>query len=58
MLLRHSLGMENEAQAVERAVESVLADGLRTGDIAWGAKEILGTVEMGAAVVSRLTAIN
>ncbi|MCB0230392.1 MAG: 3-isopropylmalate dehydrogenase, partial [Anaerolineae bacterium] len=54
MLLRHSLGMENEAQAVERAVDSVLADGLRTGDIAWGAPQILGTAEMGAAVVARV----
>ncbi len=55
MLLRHSLGLEDEAQAVERAVESVLDDGLRTVDIAWGAREILGTVAMGEAVVERLT---
>jgi 3-isopropylmalate dehydrogenase len=34
MLLRHSLGMELAAQAVERAVESVLDDGYRTPDIA------------------------
>jgi len=54
MLLRHSLGLEDEAQAVERAVEAVLDNGLRTGDIAWGAREILGTVAMGAAVTQRL----
>lgn len=54
MLLRHSLGLEEEAQRVEGAVGAVLADGLRTGDIAWGAKEILETVAMGAAVVSRM----
>jgi 3-isopropylmalate dehydrogenase len=33
MLLRHSLGLEHEAQAIESAVESVLADGLRTADL-------------------------
>ena len=54
MLLRHSLGLEDEAQVVERAVESVLADGLRTRDIAWGARRIVGTAEMGNAVVQRI----
>ena len=34
MLLRHSLRLEQEAEAVERAVEAALADGLRTADIA------------------------
>ncbi|MEZ4768538.1 MAG: 3-isopropylmalate dehydrogenase [Caldilineales bacterium] len=54
MLLRHSLGLETEALAVEDAVEEVLADGLRTGDIAWGARRIVGTGEMGDAVVHRI----
>ena len=51
MLLRHSLGLEAEAQAVEAAVDAVLAAGLRTPDIADGAAEVLGTAAMGAAVV-------
>ncbi|KJD59145.1 3-isopropylmalate dehydrogenase [Bacillus velezensis] len=34
MLLRTSFGLENEAQAVEKAVAKVLADGSRTRDIA------------------------
>jgi 3-isopropylmalate dehydrogenase len=54
MLLRHSLGLEREAQAVEAAVDAVLAAGLRTPDIADGAAEVLGTAAMGAAVVRRL----
>ena len=33
MLLRHSLGLDDEAEAVERAVTQVLGDGLRTGDL-------------------------
>jgi 3-isopropylmalate dehydrogenase len=33
MLLRHGFGMEAEAIAVERAVETALSDGLRTADL-------------------------
>jgi 3-isopropylmalate dehydrogenase len=36
MLLRHSLGLETEARAVEVAVSQALAGGLRTADIAAG----------------------
>jgi 3-isopropylmalate dehydrogenase len=36
MLLRHSLGLETEARAVEAAVAQALAGGLRTADIAAG----------------------
>lgn len=55
MLLRHSLELETEAQAIEAAVARVLADGLRTGDIARGSESI-GTEAMGSAVVERLNA--
>ena len=54
MLLRHSLGLEVEATAIESAVQSVLSDGLRTRDIARGG-EAIGTESMGSAVVERLT---
>ena len=54
MLLRHSLSMEQEAASVESAVAQVLSDGLRTADIARGAKSI-GTAAMGSAVVERLS---
>ena len=53
MLLRHSLSLNEEADAVESAVEKVLADGLRTADLSRGG-EAIGTEEMGAAVVARL----
>ena len=55
MMLRHSLSLATEADAIEAAVEKVLEDGLRTADIARGAKSI-GTVEMADAVIQRLGA--
>lgn len=53
MLLRWSLDLHAEADAIEAAVGRVLADGKRTGDIAAGGAAI-GTAEMGAAVVAAL----
>ncbi|GIK73030.1 MAG: 3-isopropylmalate dehydrogenase [Chloroflexota bacterium] len=54
MLLRHSLGLEAEAQAVERAVDDVLAAGVRTGDIADPGSEVVGTSVMGDLVAARI----
>jgi 3-isopropylmalate dehydrogenase len=55
MLLRHSLGLTDEAAAVEETVESVLVQGLRTADIAWAGQSTAGTREMGDAVVRQLS---
>jgi 3-isopropylmalate dehydrogenase len=52
MLLRHSLGLEQEADAVEAAVRGVLAKGHRTADIARGG-EAISTEAMGRAVVEQ-----
>jgi 3-isopropylmalate dehydrogenase len=55
MLLRYSFGMEKEAAALEGAVNAALDLGLRTRDIAGGGSEkIVGTAEMGKAVVQAL----
>ena len=54
MLLRHSLALEQEAQAVETAVESVLAQGYRTPDVAAPEMETVGTQRMGDLVVAAL----
>lgn len=54
MLLRHSLKLEREAQAVEKAVESVLEQGLRTPDLAGPGERTISTSEMGDAVVKAL----
>jgi 3-isopropylmalate dehydrogenase len=50
MLLRHSLGLELEAAAVERAVASVLSAGLRTADLARRGEPVTSTTAMGDAV--------
>ncbi|MCA9033351.1 MAG: 3-isopropylmalate dehydrogenase, partial [Planctomycetaceae bacterium] len=52
MLLRHSLGLEEEAATVEQAVEGVLVAGHRTADIAAAGEATLGTADMGAKVVA------
>ncbi len=47
MMLRYSLALEKEAQAVEKAVLDVLEAGYRTYDIMEDGKTKLGTREMG-----------
>jgi 3-isopropylmalate dehydrogenase len=54
MLLRHSLGLEQEAVAVESAVDAVLNEGVRTPDIAHTGHEVVGTQVMGDLVVQAL----
>ena len=54
MLLRHSLGLEDEAKSVENAVTRVLMDGLRTGDIAEPGAAAVGTAEMGSAIAAAI----
>ncbi|MEC9374945.1 MAG: 3-isopropylmalate dehydrogenase [Pseudomonadota bacterium] len=54
MLLRHSLDLDNEAKAIETAVNKVLIDGLRTADIASKDKKIVSTNEMGDAILEAL----
>ncbi len=50
MMLRYSLGMPAEADAVEAAVSSVLEQGLRTGDILEVGTTPVGCAAMGQAV--------
>ncbi len=50
MLLRHSGGLEEDAQAIEAAVRHVLEQGYRTADLARGDKagiQVVSTQEMG-----------
>lgn len=54
MLLRHSLGLEGEATAVEAAVGAVLKEGYRTRDIAEEGKQQVGTQEMGDLIVDQI----
>ncbi|HEY3892906.1 MAG TPA: 3-isopropylmalate dehydrogenase [Bradyrhizobium sp.] len=54
MLLRLTLGRPDDADLLERAVDSALAGGARTADIAEPGAARLSTVEMGDAVLHAL----
>jgi len=56
MLLRHSLGLEREAGAVEAAVESAISAGLRTADIASPGQTPVGSDAVTNAVTERILA--
>ncbi len=56
MMLRFSLNQEEAASRIERAVQAVLEQGLRTPDIYSEGTKKVGTVEMGEAVVAALKA--
>ena len=56
MMLRFSLNQEEAASRIERAVQTVLEQGLRTPDIYSEGTKKVGTVEMGEAVVAALKA--
>jgi 3-isopropylmalate dehydrogenase len=59
MMLRYSFNLEKEANSIETAVNNVLDQGLRTGDIASrgtasSGEKIVGTKAMGEAVLKAL----
>jgi 3-isopropylmalate dehydrogenase len=56
MMLRYSLAEGDAADVIEKAVESVLDQGLRTGDIFSEGCQLVSTTEMGDAVLAALQA--
>jgi len=54
LLLRYSLGLDEEADAVERSVDGVLAEGYRTRDIAGDGGDVVGTSAMGEVIAGRV----
>jgi len=54
MMLRFSLDQEHAADRIEVAVKRVLSEGLRTADIHSVGTRLVGTAEMGSAVVTAL----
>ena len=52
MMMRYTFNEVEVASAIESSVESVLASGKRTQDIAKEEKSIIGTKEMGKEVLS------
>jgi 3-isopropylmalate dehydrogenase len=54
MMLRYSLGLTEEAKAVERAVEKVLGEGYATYDIMGEGRTRVGTKKMGDLIAERV----
>ncbi len=54
MMLRYTFNLPDYALRIEQAVRKVLADGLRTADIARRGESVIGTRAMGKAVVAAL----
>ena len=55
MMLRWTLGLRKEADAIEKAVAKVLSEGYRTIDIAYSDElTVLGTREMTAKVIESI----
>ncbi|HTH97853.1 MAG TPA: 3-isopropylmalate dehydrogenase [Stellaceae bacterium] len=57
MMLRYSFDMAEEANAVEKAVETLLAQGIRTADIRTPDKAPVSTTEMGQALIKELSVL-
>ena len=57
MMLRYSLGLAREAQAIEGAVEQVLNEGYRTYDIMGEGKTKVGTKEMGGLIARKIQGV-
>ncbi len=56
MMLRYSFDLDKEAAAIEAAVQQVLTEGYRTGDIYSDACTKVGTTQMGDLIAERITA--
>ena len=54
MMLRYSFDMDKEADAIEAAVQQVLTEGYRTGDIYSEGCRKVGTIEMGDLIAGRI----
>jgi 3-isopropylmalate dehydrogenase len=54
MALRYSFGLADAADLLDKAVAAVLADGVRTADIAAKGQNAVGTTDMGDAVIKAL----
>jgi 3-isopropylmalate dehydrogenase len=56
MCLRYSFTMTREAEALDAAIAAVLDDGLRTADIMADGCQLVGTAQMGEAVLDKFAA--
>ena len=54
MMLRYTLALSAEADAVDSAVRAVLADNVRTPDLYTGSETLVGTAEMGRRIAEKI----
>ena len=54
MMLRYTFGLSKEADDIENAVKSVLAEGYRTSDIMSNDKKLIGTKEAGDLIANEV----
>lgn len=54
MMLRHSLGLEIEADAVDQAIAAAISAGARTADIAAANESVISTTEMTDEIIRQL----
>ena len=54
MMLRFTFDLDKEADAIEAAVQQVLKDGYRTGDIYSAGCTLVGTMKMGDLIAERI----
>lgn len=54
MMFRYSFGLPDEANAIEKAVDDVLAEGYRTPDIMSDGMKLVGTAKMGELVAFKI----
>lgn len=54
MMLRYSFDLDKEADAIEAAVQKVLTEGYRTGDIMAEGCTRVGTIQMGDLIAARI----
>src|SRR5271165_3872044 len=58
MALRYSFAMGKEADLIDKAIAGTLAKGLRTADIKSEGTTVVGTTEMGAAILDELERVS
>lgn len=52
LLLRYSFKLDNEATVIENAINTILENGIRTGDLCSDKSKTVGTIAMGDAIVN------
>src|SRR5215471_4437201 len=57
MALRYSFGMGQEADMIDQAIAAALAKGLRTSDIKSEGTTVVGTAQMGDAIIAEMAGI-